>query len=340
MIQVAALDHKNKRKSIRISIIAHIALILLAFWYLLPPNPAEDLKPEYIVTVDFTDFKESSLSKYAHADPGKKRPKTVEVKKVKTAPVKPVEVKTPPREVPKTTPEIVTKPVEPEVSEILEEESIIEAIEEDIEIEEPDLEEIPEPEPEPEPIIEEVEEVEEPVEEVLEIEAPSQVDLPADTGSDAATSSDEGSSDTAPSIFDGEEGGTGKGSEGDGAGMDGDSGNDGDSGSGDGGAGTGKYDGSGDGIFGRKVIFRDVKALMAAINESGTISIKTCVNRDGNVTYVEIIEDETTTRNKKVLRKALAAIRNYKFEPESTAAQEECGKMVISQDLSDVNKFN
>lgn len=335
--QTAPREERNQKIGIRVSVITHLAMLFLAFWFLLPtpPDKPEETKNDAVVIE--IDFRESSLSKYAHADPGKKRPKSVEVKKMKPAPMKPVEVKTPPVKLPKQTPVIEPKVSEPVVSEILEEESIIEAIEEDIEIEEPELEEIVEPEPEP--IVEEViEEVDEAVIEEMEIEAPSQVDVPSDSGSDSSEA--EGEADTAPSIFDGEEDGTGKGSEGTGAGMDGDSGNDGDSGTGDGGAGTGKYDGSGDGIFGRKVIKRDVKALMAAINESGKIVIKTCINREGNVTNVQILDDETTTTNRTVLKKALKAIRNYKFEPRFDGPQEECGKLTISQDLSSINKFN
>lgn len=338
-INTSQLEARNQKIGLRVSIVAHLALLFLAFYFLLPNDPNKNIDTQYSVTIDFSEFKESSLSKYAHADPGAKRPKSVEIKKVKPAPVKPVEVKTPPKQMPKTTPVIVPKPTEPIVSEVLEEESIIEAIEEDIKIEEPELEDIVEPEPIPEPVIEEVVEVEDPVEEVLPTEAPSQTNLPSENGSDVAAN-DSGTADTAPSVFDGEDEGTGKGSEGDGAGMDGDSGNDGDSGVGTGGAGTGAYDGSGDGIFGRKVIYRDKKALMEVINKSGKIVMKMCINPSGEVTYVEIDEESTTIRDRKVLNKALKAIRNYKFEPKPNGPSEECGKMTISQDLSSINKFN
>lgn len=335
--QITPREERNQKLGIRISVITHLALLFLAFWFLLPSPLDKEEKIDNDAVVIQIDFRESSLSKYAHADPGKKRPKSVEVKKMKPAPMKPVEVKTPPVKLPKKTPVIEPKVSEPVVSEILEEESIIEAIEEDIEIEEPELEEIVEPEPEP--VIEEViEEVDEAVIEEMEVEAPSQVDIPSDSGSDSSEA--EGEADTAPSIFDGEEDGTGKGSAGTGDGMDGDSGNDGDSGTGDGGAGTGEYDGSGDGIFGRKVIERDIKGLMGVINKSGKIVIKTCINRRGMVTNVQIMDDETTITNRTTLKKALKAIRNYKFEQRLDGPMEECGKLTISQDLSSINKFN
>lgn len=338
MAELLKNEVRNRRKGIRISIIVHILMLLLAFFFLLPNDPDKNIDTQQSIVVDL-DFRESSLSKYAHADAGAKRKKSVEVKKVKTAPTKPVVSPKPKVELPKKTKVIETTPTEPIVSEILEDESEIEAIEEEIEIETPELEEIPEPEPEPIVDVEEV--VEETIEEDIIVEetvpdSPGQPDLPPDGGEDAGPSTEGEGSDDGPSIFDGD--GSGKANSGDGDGMS--SGNDGDGGTGDGGAGTGVYDGSGDGIFGRKVVYRDLKGAMDLAQQSSKIVMKVCIDRAGAVTYVEIDEDQTSTRNRRLLKKAISVARNYRYEPDPKAAPEMCGKFTFNFDLSDINKFN
>ena len=88
--------------------------------------------------------------------------------------------------------------------------------------------------------------------------------------------------------------GTGKGEVGDGEGAS--EGDDGDEGIGDAGDGLGDYDASGDGVFGRRVIYRNLNGVFAIAKKSGRIVAKVCINRNGIVTYAEINEFETSIK--------------------------------------------
>ncbi len=332
MSQLLAHEKENQKKGRRISITLHLLLLLLAFLYYFETNPTENLENQFAVAVEFVEFKESSLSEYAHSDAGEKRPKTEEVKKVETNPIEEVEVTRPEIELPKTEPVIDPQPTDPIITETFEEESEVIALEEEIELEDPDFEEVPE-----EPVIEEIPDpvIEKPTK-------PSKPTKPKNTTPTKPTKPskpgkpNKGDSDVKPSSIDGSDGGTGKADKGDGDGAD--KGNDGDSGKGTEGAGTGVYDGSGDGIFGRRVIYRNVKEL--PLDKTGRIEVKVCVNRAGSVTYLELLEDGTTVTNSKTLKKTLKAAQGYKFEPDFKAASEQCGRLVFKLDLTRINKVH
>lgn len=121
--------------------------------------------------------------------------------------------------------------------------------------------------------------------------------------------------------------GTGAGNTGTGGGRTG--GPDANEGEGNSSTGTGMYDGTGDGVFGRKVVYRDVAAAKAALNVSGTCAVKICVNQAGIVTFTDIIEGETTIKDSKTLKNYLRAARNYKVQPDKSAPKEQCGKLVF-----------
>ncbi|MDC1508999.1 hypothetical protein N8364_04925 [Saprospiraceae bacterium] len=101
------------------------------------------------------------------------------------------------------------------------------------------------------------------------------------------------------------------------------------------GSGNGEYDGSGDGIFGRKVVYRN-HAELAAITASGSgrIYIKVCIDSRGKVTYAEIDNFNTTIKNNNTLRKALKMIESYRFEPDPKAPVEQCGMIKLFLDLN------
>ncbi|MBK8670983.1 MAG: hypothetical protein IPN89_16665 [Saprospiraceae bacterium] len=76
MYNALAYEQKNRNKGVRISVMIHLLILLIAF--LLPSRvdlTALEDKPPYAVKVDFT-FEESSLSKFAHDDTGAQRPKS------------------------------------------------------------------------------------------------------------------------------------------------------------------------------------------------------------------------------------------------------------------------
>lgn len=343
---------KNYNKQLGKSIAIHVALLLIAFLIRPEINPAEKIEAQYAVTVNFQQVEftnsRSSNSNQSRSTSGAQRAKSEAPKKLETP--KPTEIPVPKPAPPKPTPQPTPTdptPTEPVVSETTVEESDIQAVEEPIEVEDPEPEYIPQESSEPVP-------VDEPV--ILNPDLPTLDDIIGDINDDpieleeepGAPSDSEGSSDSKstssgdssedPSIKDGT-GGTGKGDSGTGKGKDAD-GDDGDSGIGDGGYGEGEFDASGDGIFGRKVIYNNYDDLKKIYKKSGRIWIKTCVNRRGKVTVVEIDELNTTIKDGQILRDALKAVQGYRFEEDFSAAKEQCGLIKILLDLSDLNKFS
>lgn len=86
------------------------------------------------------------------------------------------------------------------------------------------------------------------------------------------------------------------------------------------------------GVFGRKIIYRELSAIKPSNTISGRISVKVCIDRAGLVTYVEVNKDETTIGDRQILKSYLKASRGYKFQPDFTAPKEQCGKMSFSVD--------
>ena len=330
MYNTIVSEKKNKNKGLRVSFVIHILILLIAFFYYLPQVELleDEEKPPYAIKVDFK-FEESSMSKYAHDDAGAQR------EKAEAAPQEDA-----------TKPEEVTKPEEIEVTKPQE-----------IEIPKPDIK-IPTPVMTPieDPISTTTLEDEAPIKATPtkpKVETPKPVPAPAPTKTTPATptkpastssptktttsGSTSGSSTTKPSTVDGNAGGTGKADAGTGAGKD--SGNDGDAGIGNSSDGTGAYDGSGDGVFGRRVVYRDIKAAIGSLKSSGTVSVKICVNRGGIVTFTEVINSESTIKDRTTLKKFLKAAKGYKVQPDLSAPKEQCGKLIFKSDNSANNKL-
>ncbi len=100
-----------------------------------------------------------------------------------------------------------------------------------------------------------------------------------------------------------------------------------------------QYDSSGDGVFGRKLIYRDLSMVSKAVNGNGKVAIKLCINRAGIVTFVELINHETTERNRENLKLYMKAARTYKYQPDLTAPKEQCGKLTFIVDNTINNKL-
>ena len=83
----------------------------------------------------------------------------------------------------------------------------------------------------------------------------------------------------------------------------------------------------GEGIFGRKVIYRaNVKKIT---EREGKMSMKLCVDRQGNVTYSEFLRDGSTIFDPNLVAKAEATAAKYRFEPDPTAPARQCGKLTF-----------
>ena len=203
--------------------------------------------------------------------------------------------------------------------------SDVTAVEEDIEVDDIEFEDVPDPAPAPDPIPD-PEPARETNTSVNDRMGQAKVTEPKDGGS-----SDEGNPTGPPSRGGGSEGGTGSGNSGSGQGND-ESGNDGSSGVGDGGLGTGKYDGTGNGVFGRKVIYRNPNVVKQGFeNQEGKlITVKVCIDRAGNVRYAELLDMETNavisaSQAKQVIRE----FKKYKYAEDLSAPEEQCGKLKL-----------
>lgn len=100
-----------------------------------------------------------------------------------------------------------------------------------------------------------------------------------------------------------------------------------------------RYDASGDGLFGRKIIYRDMSAAKSATTVSGKVKIKLCINRNGIVKYAEILQDSSTIKHVQTLKKYVIAATGYKFQPSVEAPQFECGTMSFRIDNSRNNRL-
>ncbi|MFK8104425.1 MAG: hypothetical protein AB8G15_18000 [Saprospiraceae bacterium] len=97
------------------------------------------------------------------------------------------------------------------------------------------------------------------------------------------------------------------------------------------GEGEGWVDLGGDGIFNRKVVYRaDVKKLT---KEEGVIVVKLCISQNGGVVFAEYDEENSTIKNKAILKNAELTARKYKFGKDYTAPYKQCGKLTFIFDL-------
>ena len=330
---MTAAEKDHKRKARKISFYVHGVIVLLLIFWVLPYNEKNTIDTQFAVQVAFDNSK-SSNSTLAKAAMGKKRNAIQKIETIERKPTEKVEVNTKQPELPEIKTPEPSAPSEPVVTDMIEEESEIVAIESDIEIQEPEPDIVEEPMPidipastpgsgtntSGENLDDILADIEEPVENT-EMGIPTEIE---------ESTPEEGT--TSPGGIPSTEEGTGTGEAGDGTG-DGESGTDADDGVGENAAGDGVYDDSGDGIFGRRVVYRNIKQMLqTASSKSGKIVMKVCIDRSGVVTYVELNELLTTIKDRKMIRNAMSAMWDYKYEPDNSAPREECGKFSVSVD--------
>ena len=80
----------------------------------------------------------------------------------------------------------------------------------------------------------------------------------------------------------------------------------------------------------REIIFGNRDGLEKLLNIADRVALKLWINRMGTVTFVELIADDTTIKDKNVLRKFMKASRAYKFTPKQRSKKEECFRLVFS----------
>ena len=85
--------------------------------------------------------------------------------------------------------------------------------------------------------------------------------------------------------------------------------------------------------LGRKVIYRDRGMYKYLGSESGKILFKICINRNGTPTSVEYIEEESTIYGDAKIKKIINGLMNYRYQPDSSAPEKECGNFTLSVDM-------
>jgi outer membrane biosynthesis protein TonB len=315
------------------SLIMHILLLLIAFFFTIDTDmkdPDPDKPYKVVMEMDFrqevvkrpkpvepklADFEEeSSNSTKSDADKGESRPLNPEVQKVKVNdPKPPVPTPTPTPTPPvKTAP--VVKPSPPSKPISTPDESPVKVKENPIDIDKPTKDNVP---------------TRPTTNSAPPTTRPTNTSTTPTTKPGAGTVGSPTGTGTKPqSQTDGD--GRGKSNTGTGSGST--SGSDVTSGTGNSSDGTGEFDGSGNGIFKRKVIYKNYNALPMTM--SGKVVIKTCINRAGLVTYTEILQSESTIKDRAVLKKSLSAAKGYRYEADNRAPAEQCGKLTISLDIN------
>lgn len=84
----------------------------------------------------------------------------------------------------------------------------------------------------------------------------------------------------------------------------------------------------------RKVIQRNITKLLEVIEkhnvQPGIIKVKLAAENNGDVSYVELLDPETTDLDKKVMKDILKAIYGYKFTPITGEDVDKCYTMQIN----------
>lgn len=90
----------------------------------------------------------------------------------------------------------------------------------------------------------------------------------------------------------------------------------------------GKMNFDGDGVFGRKVIYRaDVKKIT---EREGSVVINLCVDRKGHVTHVAFNKENSSIHDARYVKKAMEVAADYRFEKDYSAPASQCGKLTFT----------
>lgn len=90
----------------------------------------------------------------------------------------------------------------------------------------------------------------------------------------------------------------------------------------------GEMDFEGDGVFGRKVIYRaDVKKIT---EREGSVVINLCIDRLGRVTHAAFNKESSSIDEPEYVKRAMEVASDYKFEKDYTAPITQCGKLTFT----------
>jgi len=97
-------------------------------------------------------------------------------------------------------------------------------------------------------------------------------------------------------------------------------------------SGSSRFDDSGEGIFGRKVVHRNIGEVLKLTKslDNAKIVSKICIDREGKISSVQLSSESSTIANQELLTRFKKALFGYRFQPNSKAYIEECGLMIFN----------
>ena len=324
------LEKENRKKGIRISVITHIIVLLLALWPFLSNESEKAIDKQYAIEISF-DPRGASNSFKGTAAEGAQRPRHEEVEKMGGSSVNeiPVQTPTPPVKQPKVQPPTPKSTPSKVDSDIYENDTDVFATNDaDLETNEIPKSKSTSSKKSTQVVVNS--DANNDPEDVPAKKPSSTTGSGSGTGSGTATGSGTGTSTS--SNKDGT--GTGQGNKGTGSGKD-KSGNDESSGAGTGGPGTGVFDGSGNGIFGRQPVIKP-KISELKLDKSGRIAFKICIDQKGRSTFVDYISSGSTIKDKKAIKLAIDYVGRFIWQEDYSVKKEQCGKYTLIID----NKTN
>jgi hypothetical protein len=284
-------ERRDKKKSMRISAIVHIIILLLAILpFMEMPYPPPEVAKAILV-----EFKSGSSKK------GAKRAAPVNSEKAERKETKVTEsIQTSP------PPPVLTSKTEPPIVPTKVENVKVKVMNKPTPLPKTKTEHLPDRKVSLEPT--------QVVKVKVEIEAPSSTGGGSgNSQSDASGTGGDGTSAT------GTADGNGQGNANSGSG-------DGEVGQGGGGSGDGNF--QGDGIL--KRVWIEWPDLTDLIKENGTLSFNFCVNPGGKVVFAEYNSEHSTISDTEIVKAALSRAHEYKCEPKSDAMARECGLMKMN----------
>lgn len=92
---------------------------------------------------------------------------------------------------------------------------------------------------------------------------------------------------------------------------------------------------------GRKAIYRDINCLRSLrYNESGTINLYICINKEGEVVYSKYLREESSIKTNLTVRDYIKCSVSYKYQEDEDAPEYQCDKLTFNiSNKTTKNKF-
>ncbi len=80
----------------------------------------------------------------------------------------------------------------------------------------------------------------------------------------------------------------------------------------------------------RRIVSRDVTQVIKDVPKNGQIVTYVCIDRHGDVISAAIDDSLSSVQKPKFEKSVLAMVKNYKYEPNPSAPEKECGHIKLS----------